>query len=217
MRTPPSVPDCLSEKLATMKRGPYKQYLRDPNRAIPRQNSRTGICTNTSDAESSGEAETSHSPDSPGCESQFVRPALKERTPPISPPRSIGSQISGKCMVHTVLLHNITCMYYTYMKIRYQKVQKRNSCVVELLSGEYGELQFFIAATPSYCAIAVLQILHTQPSPFQCSRLRDIILQVERSTTLVARSVKSIVRKCVLVEIQDKLYVCRIPNLYESD
>ena len=102
---------------------------------------------------------------------------------------------------------------------RYQKVHKRNSCVVELDGGGWGEIKYFF--TDEICsAIAVIEPLTAQQSSVICNaRLADFIVATQRSSTLIARPVRDIVRKCVLVDIQDlgMLYLCRMPNLLESD
>lgn len=91
--------------------------------------------------------------------------------------------------------------------------------MVELEGGGWGEIKYFF--TDEICgAIAVIEPLTAQQSSVICnSRLADFIVAVQRSTTIIARPVREIVRKCVLVDIQDlgMLYICRIPNLFESD
>ena len=85
------------------------------------------------------------------------------------------------CIVYT----NVALIY-----IRYQKVIKRNSCVVELQTerSEFGEIQFFIG--PEGESVMALELFDVQSSPFLCPRLQKFILLVKRSNTIVVRSVK---------------------------
>ena len=102
---------------------------------------------------------------------------------------------------------------------RYLKVHKNNSCVVDLEGGGWREIKYFF--TDEICgAIAIIEPVSAYQSSVICnSRLADFIVAFQRLTTLIARPVRDIVRKCVLVDIQDLgiLYICRIPNLLESD
>lgn len=120
--------------------------------------------------------------------------------------------------VHDILLARITAIYQHLFCFRYQKVIKRNSCVVELQTeNEFGEIQFFIEYEGK-SPMAILQLFDIKSSPFMCSKLQKLILRVEQSDTpKVARSVQDIVRKCVLIGMENELYICRIPNLYETD
>ena len=93
--------------------------------------------------------------------------------------------------------------------------------MVQLEDGGWGEIKCFFA-DEVHSAIAVIEPLDlvTQQPSFVCnSRLADFIKIVKRSTETITRPVKHIIRKCVLVHIQDAdmLYLCRIPNFCESD
>ena len=93
--------------------------------------------------------------------------------------------------------------------------------MVQLEDGGWGEIKYFFA-DEVHSAIAVIEPLDlvTQQPSFVCnSRLADFIKVVKRSNETIARPVKHIIRKCVLVHIQDAdmLYLCRIPNFCESD
>lgn len=90
---------------------------------------------------------------------------------------------------------------------------------MELESGGWGEIQYFFT-NEAHSALAVIISLTVQHQSTVCnSRLARFIVAVRKSTEVIVKPVEDIIRKCVLIDIQDAdmLYVCRIPNFIESD
>ena len=89
--------------------------------------------------------------------------------------------------------------------------------MVELEGGVLGEIQF-IRNKANLTTLAVIAPFLPQPSTSHY-RLVNFIAAVRRSTKIIVRPVQDIVKKCVLVGMQDEdlIYTCIIPNFYESD
>ena len=89
--------------------------------------------------------------------------------------------------------------------------------MVELEGGTLGEIQYFISLR-NEATLAVIVPFLLQPSTYHY-RLANFIVAVRRSTEVIVRPVQDIIKKCVLVEMQDEdlIYICTVPNFYESD
>ena len=102
-----------------------------------------------------------------------------------------------------------------YVHTRYEKPTKRNCSVVQFRGNEFGEIQFYIHSMQS--AFAVYKPLKAETSLLSSTRLQTIITRVKYSQQWKATLVTHILRKCVLVEFENFLYVVTIPNVYETD
>lgn len=136
---------------------------------------------------------------------------------PLNPP-SLITPLCGTCIC--------TCIYFPCIlncchlsSCRYQKPQKRNSCVAQFQDGKFGEVKYFFV-DKQLSATAVIEPLIPLSSLFTSSSLLpNFIVRGKRSEEVIITPAREILRKCVLVEIHDadELCTCRIPNFCETE
>ena len=102
--------------------------------------------------------------------------------------------------------YNYTIDHLSISLCRYQKVQKRNSCVVQLVDGTFGEIKYFFVDKTGRVMAVIMPFISQGPS-FSCKRLEQFIYPVTKVDGVILREVKDISRKCVLVQIDTHIFM----------
>lgn len=113
-------------------------------------------------------------------------------------------------------------LYHTETNTR---LQKRNNSVVELADGTLCKIRSIVAFNPEGCnaqmsCVLVKELCRTARHLCRDSDLKissKFIHEVIESNTIYAVHTQSLKRKCVMIELQEKMYVVALPNNIERD
>lgn len=113
-------------------------------------------------------------------------------------------------------------LYHTETSTR---LQKRNNSVVELADGTLCKILSIVAFNPTGCNVQMSCVLVKELCKSGRQICRDsnlkifskFIHEVKVSNTIYAVHTQSLKRKCVMIELKDKMYVIALPNNVERD
>ncbi len=126
-----------------------------------------------------------------------------------------------QCLYHNRFLVN-SVLYHSEANTR---LQKRNNSVVELTDGTLCKILSIVAFHPVGCnalrsCVLVKELCKSGRQPCRDSDLKissRFIHEVTESNSIFAVHVQSFKRKCVMIDLKEKMYVSILPNTVERD